>query len=107
MSEGRWVSRARGSKGARVWGRVRRTCGRGHVHGGEIVGERLGMADRWGRQDKESEGARGGENGTDSSAPQSSEREREGVSTLGLAPIGEARLSGTEGARARARAGWA
>ena len=34
MREGRWASRARGSKGAR--GR-----GRGRVHGGEIVGERL------------------------------------------------------------------
>jgi hypothetical protein len=29
------------------------------------------------------------------------QREREGVSALGLAPTGEARLSGTEAARAR------
>jgi hypothetical protein len=49
---------------------------------------------------RERVGAWGGKNGADSSAPQSSEREREGVSTLGLAPIGGARLSGTEGARA-------
>jgi hypothetical protein len=35
MREGRWVSRARGL------GRGRRTRGRGCVHGGEIVGERL------------------------------------------------------------------
>jgi hypothetical protein len=44
-------------------------------------------------------GARGGggKNGADSLVPQSSERE--GVSALGLAPTGGARLSGTEGAR--------
>jgi hypothetical protein len=59
MSEGRWVSRARGSKGARAQGRGRRTRGRGHVHGGEIVGERLGTADRWGRRDRERESGRG------------------------------------------------
>jgi hypothetical protein len=34
MREGRWASRARGSKGARELGRGRRTCGRGRVHGG-------------------------------------------------------------------------
>jgi hypothetical protein len=34
MSKGRWASRARGSKGARVHGRGRRTRGRGHVHDG-------------------------------------------------------------------------
>ncbi|KAL5681578.1 hypothetical protein ACJX0J_007963, partial [Zea mays] len=38
MREGRWASRARGSKGARVHGRGRRTPERGRVHGGEIVG---------------------------------------------------------------------
>jgi hypothetical protein len=42
-------------------GRGRRTRGRGRVHGGEIVGERLGTADRWGRWDKERERARGKE----------------------------------------------
>jgi hypothetical protein len=42
MEEGRWASRARGSKGARGLGRGWRTRGRGRVHGGEIVGERLG-----------------------------------------------------------------
>jgi hypothetical protein len=41
MREGRWASRARGSKGARGLERGRRTRSRGHVHGGEIVGERL------------------------------------------------------------------
>jgi hypothetical protein len=40
----------------------------------------------------------GGKNGADSSAP-TEQREREGVSALGLAPTGGARLSGTEGAR--------
>jgi hypothetical protein len=76
MSEGRWASRARGSKGARTRGHGRRTRGRGHVHGGEIVGERLGMTDRLGRRDREREGA-GEKNGADSSAPKSSERGRE------------------------------
>jgi hypothetical protein len=51
MEEGRWASRARGSKGARGLGRGRRTRGRGRIHGGEIVGERLGTADRWGQWD--------------------------------------------------------
>jgi hypothetical protein len=56
MGEGRWASRAWGSKGE--WGlrRGRRTRGRGCVHGGEIVGERLEMADRWGRWDREGSG---------------------------------------------------
>jgi hypothetical protein len=76
MSEGRWASGARGSKGARAQGRGRRMCGRGRVHGGEIVGKRLGTTDRWGRQDREREGV-GEKNGADSLAPQSSERERE------------------------------
>jgi hypothetical protein len=53
MSEGRWVSRARGSKGARARGHGRRTRRRGRVHGGEIVGEWLETADRWGRRDRE------------------------------------------------------
>jgi hypothetical protein len=48
-----------------------------------------------------------GKNGADSSVPQSSESEREGVSALGLAPIGGACLSGTKDARAQARGGWA
>jgi hypothetical protein len=41
MREGRWASRAWGSKGAQELGRGRRTRGRGRVHDGEIVGERL------------------------------------------------------------------
>jgi hypothetical protein len=42
MEQGRWASRARGSKGALGLCRGQRTRGRGRVHGGEIVGERLG-----------------------------------------------------------------
>jgi hypothetical protein len=42
MREGRSASRARGSKGARGLGHGWRTRGRGHVPGGEIMGERLG-----------------------------------------------------------------
>jgi hypothetical protein len=38
MSEGRWASRARGSKGARARGHCRRTRGRGRVRDREIVG---------------------------------------------------------------------
>jgi hypothetical protein len=68
MSEGRWASRARGSKGARVHDRGRRSRGRGRVHGGEIVGERLETADWWGQQDRERAGAREGNN-ADRSAP--------------------------------------
>jgi hypothetical protein len=59
MSEGRWASRERGSKGARAQGRGRRTRGHGRVHGGEIVGKRLGTADRWGRRNRERESRRG------------------------------------------------
>jgi hypothetical protein len=69
MREGRWTSRARGSKGARGLGRGRRTRGREHVHGGEIVGGRLETADRWGWRDRERESARGKKNGADSSGP--------------------------------------
>jgi hypothetical protein len=46
MGEGRWASKAWGSKGARG-------LGRGRVHGGEIVGGRLRTADRWGWRDRE------------------------------------------------------
>jgi hypothetical protein len=76
MSEGRLASRARGSKGARARGCGRRMRGRGRVDDEEIVGGMLGMADRWGRRDRERAGAREG-NSPDRSAPQSSERERE------------------------------
>jgi hypothetical protein len=34
MSEGRWASRAQGSKGVQARGRGRRTRDRGRVHGG-------------------------------------------------------------------------
>jgi hypothetical protein len=43
MREGRWASRALGSKGTRGLGCGWRTRGRGCIHGGEIVGERLEM----------------------------------------------------------------
>jgi hypothetical protein len=76
MREGRWASRARGSKGARAQGRGRRTCGRGCVHGGEIVGERLGMTDRWGRWDREREGT--GKRMAPTARPHRAAREREG-----------------------------
>jgi hypothetical protein len=59
MREKRWASRARSSKGARAHGCGRRTHGRGRVHGGEIMGGRLRMADRWGWRDRERERARG------------------------------------------------
>jgi hypothetical protein len=71
MREGRWASRARGSKWARAQGRVWRTRGHGRGRGGEIVGERLGTADRWERRERERERGHGEKNGADSSAPQS------------------------------------
>jgi hypothetical protein len=89
---------ARGSKGARARGRGRRTCGRGRIHDGEIMGERLGTTDRWGRRDREREGA--GKKERRRQLGPTEQREREGVSALGLAPTGGAHLSGTEGARA-------
>jgi hypothetical protein len=60
MREGRWASRARGSKGARARRRGWRTHGRGRGRGGEIVGERLETTDRWGRRGRERESRRGG-----------------------------------------------
>jgi hypothetical protein len=76
MGEGRWASRAQGSKGA--WGleRGRRTRGRGRVHGEEIVGERLETADRWGRRDRERGAGACGRTSADRSGPR--DREREG-----------------------------
>ena len=99
LSEGRWASRARAQ------GRGQRTRGRGH--GGEIVGNRLETADRWGQRDRERERARGKERHRQLGPTE--QRESEGVSALGLAPTGGAHLSGTEGtqAQARARAGLA
>jgi hypothetical protein len=44
-----------------------------------------------------------GERVVPTARPHGATREREGVNTLGLAPTGEACLSGTEGARAQAR----
>jgi hypothetical protein len=103
MEEGRWASRARGSKGARGRGRGRRTRGCGRVHDGEIVGGRLRAADRWGRQDREREKAGAAENnGAERVGPRDRERGREGA--LRVAPTGGTRLSGRGCARARARA---
>jgi hypothetical protein len=76
MREERWASRARGSKGARAHGRVPRTRGRGRIHGGEIVGGRLGTTDKWRRQDRERERAHAREP-TPIGRPHSVERERE------------------------------
>jgi hypothetical protein len=67
MSEGRWTSRTRASKGAQV-------RGRGCVHGGKIMGERLETADRWGRWDREREGA--GERTAPIARPHRAARER-------------------------------
>jgi hypothetical protein len=103
MSEGRWASRARGSKGARAQGHDWRMRGCGRVHGGEIVGERLGTADRWGRRDRKRESWCGGRERHRQLGP-TKQRESEGVSELGLASTGGARLSGTKGARTRTRA---
>jgi hypothetical protein len=70
----------------------------------EIVGERLGTADRWGRRDRERAGA-SERNSTDRPSPRGSERERERgrEGALELAPTSGARVSGTEGARACTR----
>jgi hypothetical protein len=76
MGEGRWASRARGSKGARGLGRGRGTRGRGRVHGGEIVGKRLETADRWGRRDRERGAGARGRTSADRSGPRDKERER-------------------------------
>jgi hypothetical protein len=104
MGEGRWASRARGSKGAWGLGHGRRTRNRGCVHNGEIVVERLETADRWGRQDKERGAGARGRTSADRSSPRDRERERE-RGAIGLALTGGTRLSGSKGARAHARAG--
>jgi hypothetical protein len=104
MEEGRWASRARGSKGARGLGHGRRTRNRGRVHDEEIVGGRLRTVDRWGRRDGEMERASVAENnGTDRVGPRDRERVGErGRSGLRLqaGPACQA-----EGARGRARTG--
>jgi hypothetical protein len=99
MEEVRWASRARGSKGAPGLGHGRRTRGRGRVHGGEIVGGRLRMTDRWGWWNRERERACVAENNDAGRVgPQDRERGREGA--LRVAPTGGTRLSGRGGARA-------
>jgi hypothetical protein len=61
MEEGNSTSRARGFKRGAGLGCGRRTSGRGRVHGGEIVGGRLGTTDRWDRWGRERESGRGRE----------------------------------------------
>jgi hypothetical protein len=51
---------------ARTWARPRRG----------IVGERLGMTDRWGRRDREGSEGAGERNGVNRPGPRGSERER-------------------------------
>jgi hypothetical protein len=72
------ASRARGSKGARGLKCGQGTHGCGRVHGGEIVGERLETADRWGRLDIERGAGARGRTSADRSGPRDREREREG-----------------------------
>jgi hypothetical protein len=103
MSEGRWASRARSSKGARARGSGRRTRGHGRVHGREIVVERLGTADRWGRRDKERESRRGGERTAPTARPYRAARERGSE----RARVGTDRRGPPIKHRGRARAGWA
>jgi hypothetical protein len=106
MREGRWASRARGSKGAWGHGRGWRTRGRGRVHGGEIVGERLETADRWERRDREREHAQGKRTAPTARPTEQRERERERSERVGWH-----RWAGpacqTQGPRGRARGGWA
>jgi hypothetical protein len=72
------------------------------------VGERFGIAHRWGRRDREGSEHAGERNDTDRPGPWGNKRERGRESALELASTGGARLSGTEGVRARARAwDWA
>jgi hypothetical protein len=66
------------------------------------------MTDRWARRDRERERESGrGEKERRRHIGPIEQREGEKVSALGLAPIGGARLLGTDGTRAWARAGWA
>jgi hypothetical protein len=102
MGEGRWASRARGSKGVRGLGRDWRTRGRGRVHSGEIVGERLETADRWGQWVREMGAGACGRTSADRSGPHNRERQRE-RGAIGLAPTGGTLLSGRGGTQARAR----
>jgi hypothetical protein len=59
---------------AQTWARPRRG----------IVGERLGMADRWGRRDREGSEHTGERNGVDRPGPRGSERERGGERRAGV-----------------------
>jgi hypothetical protein len=105
VSEGRWASRVRGSKGARAWGRGRRTRGCGRVHGGGIVGERLGTADRWVGGTERETSARARETtstGLAHGAARERERGRAGVGADRRSP--PVRHRGRAGADARARA---
>jgi hypothetical protein len=104
MGEGRWASKARGSKGPRGLGRGRRTRDRGRVHGEEIMGERLERTDKWGWRDRERGAGACGRTSVDRSGPRDRERGRETRS-------GWHQQAGpacqVEGARGCGRAGWA
>jgi hypothetical protein len=89
---------ARLKRGAWGLGRGQGTRDRGHIHGGEIVGERLETADRWGWRDRERGVGARGRTSADRSGPHDTERERE-RGAIGLAPTGGTRLSGRGGAR--------
>jgi hypothetical protein len=80
MEEGRWASRARGSKEARGLGRGRGTRYRGREVRDELTGGVAGA--------ERGKAGMGESNGADRSVPRSSER------ALGFAPIGGVRLSG-------------
>jgi hypothetical protein len=99
MSEGRWVSRARGSKGAWARGHGRRTRERGCIHDEEIVGERLGTTDSWGRRDRDRESGHGGGKTAPTAQPHKAARER-GSERARVGADRRARLLGPEGARA-------
>jgi hypothetical protein len=97
--QGEVGERGAGSKGAGACRGGQRTRGRGReVRDGLTGGDRGAERER----------ACAKRSGADRSAPHSSERERGREEVRGLAPTGGVCLSGTEGARARARArGWA
>jgi hypothetical protein len=101
VSGGKWVSGARGSKGVRTCGGGRRTCGRGRVHGEGCereVGD--GLTGGLGRIEREREAGVRAKGTAPIGLAHWAARGREGARRL--APTGETRLSGTEGAR-----GWA
>jgi hypothetical protein len=81
----------------------------GRVHGAEIeMGTRGGNGSALAiRSRKIERGRASGRSNWHRQAGSTGQRESEGERALGVAPIGGARLSGREGARARAHACWA